>query len=114
MELYKKIKDLEERIALTEYYLANCQREWDSLLVCYNEDTGAPYSAYCEQEDLDDLDLAISEHHRVLRLDRNALMVLRYQQQLEEEERKKADEELMKMCEEHCKKKEEEAKEEGK
>jgi hypothetical protein len=92
MAFYQEIKALEESIALTEQYLANCQREWDSLLVCYDDDGGAPYSAYCEQEDLEDLEMAINEHQTCLRRDRDNLMVLLYKQQLEMKEHEKVDE----------------------
>lgn len=112
MSLYFEIKTLEDEIALTEYDLSNYQREWDSLLVCYNEITGKPYSVYCEQEELEELEAAINSCHSDLRRDRGKLNMLRVRLQKQQEVNKKADEELMKMCEEYCIKRDEEVKNE--
>jgi hypothetical protein len=114
MSLYHEIKALEESIALTEYYLANCKSEWDSLLICYNDGNGLPYSAYASNEEVDALQMAIEEHEVCLYKDRRTLEILSHKQQLEIEERKKADEELMKMCEEDLKVRAEEKKAEEK
>jgi hypothetical protein len=94
--LYAEIKTLEERIALTEYYLANCKSDWDSLFVSYDI-KGMPYSAYASNEELNALQMAINEHQACLRRDRDDLLHLRYKYKLEMEESKKADEDLMKM-----------------
>lgn len=114
MSLYQDIKAVQNEIALTEYDLSNFQRKWDSLLVCYDDSTGQPYSGYCEQEELEELEAAINACHRDLRRDREKVMILRYRLEKQQEENKKADEELMKMVNDHCKNKEEEVNTEGK
>jgi hypothetical protein len=92
-ELHLKIVNLEARIARTHKCLADYQREWDSLLVCFNEDNGAPYSAYCDDEELEELESSISWCQRSLRSDTGELMMLQREFDTALEEMKRADEE---------------------
>jgi hypothetical protein len=91
-DLHQKIVNLETRIAGTERRLADYQREWNSLLVCFNEDSGVPYSAYCDDEELEELEENITWCQRSLHSDRQELMVLQNEFDTALEEMKRADE----------------------